>query len=243
MNTKVRASAIFFFILLTCVFTHLFGQLNTFIQPERDTADFNVYHQSLSISDYSTAIIAVYYLSNHDPAKYNQWLDTLDYLFFKNHFYEQSFKLSDTLLVQKGITDLRLEIRGASAKALGDTVNALMAYTLLFNKSKKPIYGFKEMQLEYEMKRMNETITTGNNMGIVIGSTKDSSRINILGDNGNVQKIFISAATANIMGLAYEALQEKNMAIEEFNAALKLNPEFVQANNNLKKIIADNQKK
>lgn len=104
---------------------------------EKDSFDLKIYQQALQIGDYKSAILAANYLSLHHPEKYNNWQDTIALLLYRDQNYKSAFALADTLLTHRGISDLRLEIKAAAAKALNDDVDALINYTLLFNKTKK----------------------------------------------------------------------------------------------------------
>lgn len=203
-------------------------------QQQQPVADINlrVYQQSIGIADYATAISAVHYLLASDPAKYASWADTLSLLYLQSGAYRQSYIISQELIGSKGYSDLRMEIKAISAKELQQTVEAIDAYSTLFSKTGKPAYGFEELQLEYAIRRLGESIATGNKL--LQAGANDSSKITIAKlDGKTAQQVSFKAAVENIMGLAYLDLKDKDNAVASFNVALKENPDFEQAKNNL----------
>ncbi len=198
-------------------------------------ADINlrVYQQSAGIADYTTAISAVHYLIASDPAKYASWVDTLSLLYLQSGAYRQSYIIAQQLLTNKGYTDLRMEIKAISAKSLQQPVEAIDAYSTLYNKTAKTVYGFEELQLEYGIRRIAESIATGNKL-LQSLPVNDSSKVTVVKlDGKTAQQVSLRAAVENIIGLAYIDVKDKDNAVISFNAALKENPDFEQAKNNL----------
>ncbi len=192
-----------------------------------------VYEQSVELNDFNTAIYAVHYLIAGDPVKYANWQDTLALLYMQINAFQQAYILSDALLTNRGYTSLRMEIKAVSAKGLQQPIQAIDAYTTLFTKTHNPVYGFEEMQLQYAIRRLAETVATGNSLLQSIPAN-DSTRVNVLKLDGKTpQQVTLRAATANVLGLAFIDLKDKTNAVAQFEVALKENPDFEQAKNNM----------
>lgn len=228
-----------FVLIFSLITVYTNGQTQSAAKPiTTSPANINlqVYRQSISLGDYNTAINALHYLLATDPVKYANFQDTLALVYLQNNNIRQGYLISDALLKNRGYSDMRLEIKAICAKGLQQPVEAINAYATLFSNTKNPSFGFEELQLQYSIRRLAETIVTGNAL-LQSLSVKDSSRINILrADGKTVQQVSLKAAVNNIIGLAYIDLKNKSNAILSLDAALKENPDFEQAKNN--KLIA-----
>jgi tetratricopeptide (TPR) repeat protein len=195
--------------------------------------NLQVYHQGLLLGDYGTAIHAIHYLIASDPSKYANWQDTLALLYLQTNAYQQAYILSNGLLNSEGYTEMRTAIRATAAKNLQQPVEAITDFSTLYGKTNNPGYGFEELQLEYGIRRLAETIATGNKLLHAVPAN-DSSKINIAKLDGKTsQPVSFKSAVENIVGLAYLDLKDKDNAVANFTAALKDTPDFEQAKNNL----------
>jgi tetratricopeptide (TPR) repeat protein len=228
---KNYVSVIGFSLITLCLVAQSKSQVKP-INASPSNINMQVYRQSLSLGDYNTAINAIHYLLASDPVKYANFQDTLALVYLQNNNLRQGYLIADALLKNRGYSDMRLEIKAICAKGLQQPVEAINAYATLFSNTKTPAFGFEELQLQYSIRRLAETITTGNAL-LQSLPVKDSSRINILkADGKTVQQVSLKAAVNNIIGLAYIDLKNKNNAILNLDAALKENPDFEQAKNN-----------
>ncbi|MGI8952290.1 MAG: hypothetical protein ACR2FN_12005 [Chitinophagaceae bacterium] len=227
---RKTVSLILFFVT---VFTLVNAQTNSKSSTADNNINLKVYQQSISLNDYGTAINALHYLIAGDAAKYANWQDTLALLYTRTNDYQQGFLLSDALLNSKGYTDLRMEIKAVCAKQLQQPVEAINAYGILFTKTHNAVYGFEELQLQYAIRRLAETVATGNDLLKII-LPNDSTQVNVMKlDGKNMQQVSLKAATENVLGLAYIDLKDKQNAVAQLQMALKENPDFEQAKNNL----------
>lgn len=222
------------YILALCSFCALpsFAQTDKPNAAAETDVNIKVYQVAVSIADYNTAIQAVHYLLAGNAEKYKTWADTLAVLYFKNEAYQQAYILANQLLGASGFTELRMQVKAISAKNMQMTAEAIDAFKNLFQQTGRAGYGFEELSLEYGMRRITETIATGNKM-LQILSAADSSKVNILKLDGKTsQQVSLRSAVHNILGLAYLDLKDKSNALLHLAEALKQDPEFEQAKNN-----------
>jgi tetratricopeptide (TPR) repeat protein len=238
MEFRIHSNKIFLIIVFAATAICTNAQNNTkATTPIGATPPANinlqVYHQGMMLGDYGTAIHAIHYLIASDPSKYGNWQDTLALLYLQTNAYQQAYILSNGLLNSNGYTEMRMAIKATAAKNLQQPVEAITDFTELYNKTNNLSYGFEELQLGYAIRRLAETIVTGNKLMQAIPAN-DSSKINIAKLDGKTsQQVSFKSAVENIMGLAYIDLKEKDNAVASFTAALKDTPDFEQAKNNL----------
>lgn len=198
-----------------------------------DNIHLKVFRQSAALGDLTLAITSLHYLIASDPVKYATWQDTLSLLYLQSNSYQQAYVLADALLKGKGYTDLRMEIKAISAKGLQQPAEAITDYAALYDKTKNPAFGFEQLQLQYGIRRLAETIVTGNTLLQSLSTTKSDTVVVMKADSKSVQKVTFKAAICNIMGLAYVDLKDKTNAMTQFEIALKESPDFEIAKNNM----------
>ncbi len=236
-NFSTKRTFLLFVLLMAGIFSNAQGNAKpkALTPPPMTPSNINliVYSQAMSIGDYGTAIHAIHYLIASDPTKYNSWQDTLALLYLQTNAYQQAYILSKGLLNNAGYTEMRTAIKATAEKSLQQPVEAITDYTTLYSKTNNPAYGFEELQLEYTIRRLAETIATGNKLLKAIPAN-DSSKVNMAKlDGKTAQQVSFKSAVENIMGLAYLDLKDRDSAMASFTAALKETPDFEQAKNNL----------
>ncbi len=226
--------------VILCTGIGAFAQAQTTVKtkvaPAENNIHLSVYRQAIALGDVPLAINTVHYLIASDPAKYGAWQDTLNYLYLQNSAYQQSYLLSSALINSRGYTDMRMEIKAISAKALQQPAEAISDYATLYGKTLNPAFGFEQLQLQYSIRRLAETIATGNSLLKAAPAAKNDTVTVMKADNKSVQKITFKAAVCNLMGLAYTDLKDKPNAMAQFEAAIKESPDFELAKNNLEAV-------
>ncbi len=198
-----------------------------------EAVQLRVYNNALSLQDLGTAVQALHYLIAADSVKYGKYADTLAILYTQLGAYQPAYVLASRLLEQKGYSEWRMQVKAVSAKNLNAPIDAINAYSELFNKTNKPVYGMELLQLEYAIRRLGEAVGTGNKLLQVLPAN-DSTKVRMARLNQNaMQWVPMRASIHNILGLSYLDLQDKTNAVLQFEAALKEDPEFDQAKNNL----------
>ena len=227
MRIKVFIS-LFFIALFFC--TPALAQTKT---PDPVQVHFKVYNNALSMNDIGTAIQSLHFIIASDSVKYGNYEDTLAILYTQINAFTPAYILANRLLSQKGYTEIRMQIKGLAAKNMNEPIEAINAYSDLFTRTRNPVYGMEELQLEYGIRRIGESVVTGNKVLAAI-MPNDSTQVRMAKlQEKTMQLVSLRAAVHNILGLAYLDLKDKKNAISNFEAALKESPDFDQAKNNL----------
>ncbi len=201
--------------------------------PDPALVQLKVYQNALSLNDLGTAIQSLHYLIAADSVKYGKYEDTLAILYTQINAFNPAYILADRLLSQKGYTEIRMQIKGLAAKNLNEPIEAINAYTDLFTRTKNPVYGMEQLQLEYGIRRLGEAVVTGNKVLAMI-PPNDSTQVRMAKlQEKTLQLVSLRAAVHNLLGLAYLDLKDKKSAVINFEEAIKETPDFDQAKNNL----------
>jgi len=209
---------------------------------EDDNINIRVFHQSMSLGDVNMAISAVHYLLASDFVKYAQWQDTLALLYLQHNDFQQAYLLADALVTKFGYTNQRMEVKAMCAKALQQPVDAISAYSQLYSKTHEAVFGLEQLQLEYSIHRLTESLVTANSL-LQLTTTDKADKITVAkADGKTTQQVSLKAVVSNIMGLAYNDLKDKTNAAASFEKALKENPEFELAKLNLDAVKAPDDK-
>lgn len=188
-----------------------------------------VYTQAKALADYPTAIQAVHYLIAESGDAPTRWNDSLGLLYFQSGGYIQSYSLAEKMLQQGPATDLRLEIKAASARRLDQPLAAIDGYSQLFARTKNAYYGFEQLQLEYGVRRLAEAVLTAGKVLQAAGTT-DSTKVSVARRDGKTaQQVSLRAATLFTQAMAFFDLRQEANAAEALQQALAAEPAYEQA--------------
>jgi tetratricopeptide (TPR) repeat protein len=203
-------------------------------QAPNQAIDVNlaVYKNAMGLQDYVTAIQALHYIIATSPNG-AAYADTLAILYAQTGQFVQAGILADVQLKTNGYSDIRMEIKAASAKKLNNAPAAIDDYTILYEKTAKPVYAFEKLQLQYNIKRMTEANGTATALLSAIPATDSTTAQVAKLDGKTAQQVNFRSAVLNYQGLTYIDLKQKQAAIKAFEAALKLDPDYEQAKNNM----------
>lgn len=195
-------------------------------------AHLAVYRNAMSLQDYPTAISALHYIIAANPTG-APYADTLALVYAQTGQFVQAGKLADVQLAIKGYSDLRMEVKALANRQLNNSVKSIDAYGVLFEKTKRPDFGFEKLKLEYDIKRIAEAAFTAEQVLKLVPAT-DSSQLQVpVLDGKKLQTVSFRAGLLNLQGLILLELKKTDTALAAFTEALKLNPDFEQAKNNL----------
>ena len=123
-----------------------------------------------------------------------------------------------------------LEMSGVSYEQLGLKDKALVAYESIYLRNNSVYTLYKVAVIQLDLGRHGESIT---NAGILLDKeeTKET-KVSFNTDNGQ-QQISLEAAVYNLKGLIESSQENKEAARASFNEALRIEPEFAMAKNNL----------
>ena len=121
-----------------------------------------------------------------------------------------------------------------SLSSLNKNKESLEQYEALFAKTKSSFHAYQIAVLQYVLKRFGECETT---VGIILNDPKSmEQKVSINADQNTNQQVPIKAAAYNIRGVMLKEMNKKDEAMESFQEALKLFPEFALAKANIEAI-------
>jgi len=205
-------------------------KLHQNINQEAFKADSSVYANAIANGDFPTAIVALYYLLEHNPAK-NNYRDSLAYMYFLNKQYDQSIQVCEYVLNQTIPSAHILYWAGASYHALGNIEMAVEKYIALYSLDPNVNHLFQISEYQYLLKQYNNCEQT---IQQVLDHPKlNESTIFIHISKKEQQQVPMAAAMYNLLGLLYNDLEQNDKAMVAFNKAIEIYPGFLLARQKL----------
>lgn len=202
------------------------------INSEKDTIplELKVYRNAILFGDFEVARGAIFGLLSKYPARID-YLDTLARIYFSTGAYSQAL-LAATIYLEKDPENTALmELCAICQGSLNNQKESLDLYEKLYKKTKSIFHAYQIGVLQFTLKRFGECEVTVNS--VINDPTASKEKIRINTDQQNSQEVTLSAASLNLRGVLQKELNKNDKAKEDFEAAIKLDPEFVLAKNNL----------
>ena len=216
-------------LILVCLTSLTFAQKGK--QPATDK-EYLVYKKALEYGDLAVARTAVMELMVKYPEK-NNWKDTLISIYGMMGMYEQAIILGEEILKTKDKDTNTLKIVAISYENLGILNKAIDYYDRTLTLDNNPILRYKLAVCQYGLKRNAEAMS---NIDKII-NFKDAGlfKITITYESGN-QEVSLLAAALNVGGIIFLDEKKPEEAKLYFESAIKLEPNFILAQNNLQVI-------
>ena len=221
----------FFFISVALwLFSAVYAQPGkTTSPPSKNNTHLKVFNQALASGDLGTAIIALnYYIT--EQGSNNPYADTLTLLYMQQGAYPQCYYWADKRLQVKPDDNSLLEMKGICLDKLQQPKEAIVIFEKLYAKTKSPFHGYKLMELQYSIKRLEECLVTANSAEKLQFKPEFVMTYNV-GDQ--VGRTYLQAGIFNIHALALYDLNKKPEAKAYFEKAVALDSNFVLAKQNL----------
>ncbi|MBC7389128.1 MAG: tetratricopeptide repeat protein [Opitutaceae bacterium] len=208
------------------------AQTKSTISP-KDTATYrmerDVYFNALKYSDLNVAKGAIFKMMAINPLD-KSLKDSLLFIYFNAGSFGQCILLSRELLAENPSRNNILEIKAIAEQNLGLVKDALVSYEKLFSESKNLFHQYQIAVLQYQLKRYGEC---NQNISDIIKDDKSlSEKVNINTGQEN-QKVILKAAAYNIRGVMQLEGKRDEEAKADFKEALKIQPDFALALNNI----------
>ena len=223
-----------YFLLLT-LFTSsiVFAQTKSGL-ANKDTASYRIeketYSNALKYSDLSVAKNAIYKMIALNPTD-KSLKDSLLFIYFNAGSFGQSILLCRELLAVDASRSNILEIKAISEQNLGMVKESLESYEKLFVQSKSIYHQYQIAVLQYQIKRFGECNA---NLNEILKNEKAlTEKVNITVAQEENQQVILKAAALNILGVMNLEGKRDVEAKANFAEALKIQPDFVLAKNNL----------
>ncbi len=180
--------------------------------------------------DYDVAKDAMYDLISEFPGN-DSLVFTLAYFYYENQKHASCAVVCNDLLTRNPKNLPALELSALSYEGLNIKDKALQSYESLFLLSNNNSALYKMASLQYDLKRYGESIT---NADILMSKPQaDSLNVVFTDVKGNSKEHPMKAALQNLRGLNLKAQGDMVNAKKAFEEAIKLDPNFEAAKQNL----------
>lgn len=203
------------------------------------TARIMVEHYSRKYSiatrwgDYDEAKDALYDLIAEYPSN-DSLIFALAYFYFENQKYANVAVVCNDLLARNSRSGPALELAAVSYENLGIKEKSLQSYESLYLLTSNSATLYKMASLQYDLKRYGEALTNSDILLTKPGIDSLNVQYTDVKDNKETPKEHpLKAALYNLKGLAYKAQGETANARKSFEEALKIDPKFEAAKQNL----------
>lgn len=197
-----------------------------------------IYKAALKNYDLQAATIALYNMAALKPERADIQ-DSLALLYFAGERYPQAYLIGEEILKANPKRNDMLELVAVSKQNLGLIKEALTDYEKLYTIDKSIYYLYQIATLQYQLKRYGECVASIDQ--IIANPESDKQKVNIRVQNGS-QDISMKAAALNVKGICAIELNQDAAAIDNFNKALAISPEFVLAKGNLESVTRKQEK-
>jgi len=212
------------FIMFALSF-HAFGQSDP-KDSEIYKVNWAVYHKAMKYNDVGVARDALYKLIEIAPNDFSL-LDSLAFLYFEYRQYASTALVCKDILSRRPKHPPALEMGAVSFENLGLNDQALLNYESLFLIENNIVTLYKIAYLQYELKRYAEF---QNNAETLIKNEKTLEvKLIFSGEDNKQQEIPMRAAVYNFKGLIAQENGDKAKALQNYEEALKLAPDFYLA--------------
>lgn len=189
-----------------------------------------MYRMALRYNDPSVALLSLYHRIAENPQE-TSLKDSLMGLYFALNQYTQALSVVQDLKANNYENLRTLEVEALSFRALGRPKESLAAYEKLYEKTKQVYHLYQIASVQYQLKRLGECIASLND--VILNPEAAKEKVSIAYSQEQSQQIIIQAAAHNIRGVVYQDQKQFAEARADYEAALKLAPDFVLARNNL----------
>ena len=160
--------------------------------------------------------------------------DSLASLYFQSRAYGQALRIAEEVLLVRTTDSRLLELSAICRQNLGLIKEALANYEDLYLRTQSLYHLYQVAVLQYQLARLGECTASLNTL---IRHPKAEEEVVFVPVNQQQgQNIKVKAAALNILGVLQRDQKSLDQAKQSFEAALKLEPEFLLAKNNLAEV-------
>ncbi|MBK5286669.1 MAG: hypothetical protein JJE25_14860 [Bacteroidia bacterium] len=202
--------------------------------------EISIYNSAMKYGDYDAARYTLFTLLAKHPEN-TSYLDSLIRIYFITGSWAQCI-LSGNDYMSKDTTNVGvMEMMAIANSNLARNKDALDLYEKIYRKSHQLYHGYQVAVHQYIMQRYGECAQT---IDVIVNDTASATEfINIDIDKGKGQQVPIRASALNLRGVMLKEINMNEKAKENFEAALKIAPDFVLAKNNLDEMKKETEKK
>lgn len=160
--------------------------------------------------------------------------DSLTYMYYSAGKYGSCFMMANEVLKREPKNQDILELKASSLESLGALDKAMEVFAELFALSNNNYHGYNLSKLQLSIKKFEDAYTTIKKVEGLNDSGKVSVTFSI--NQTHTQQIELIAAIPYLKGLIEEELDKNEEAKLSYQKALKIQPEFVLAKENLDRL-------
>lgn len=210
-------------------------------KPQSPAADIEVsiYHSAMKYGDYDAARFALYALLAKHPENIS-YLDSLTRIYFMTGNWAQCILTGNEYMTKDTGNAGVMELIAIANSNLSRNKDALDIYERLYRKTGDLYHGYQVAVHQYIMQRYGECAQM---IDIIVNDTASAKElININADEGQSQQVPIRASALNLRGVMLKEINMPEKARENFEAALKIAPDFILAKNNIEQMKKEKEK-
>lgn len=216
--------------LLSAMSVSMFSQS---FKDESIALEKKIISKAKRIGDMEVATYSMYKLIalEGDNSTYK---DSLAYIYFSSRKYGSCFLISQEVLNRDPDNVAIMELKAISLESLGAVDKSLLVYEQLFALTNNNFHGYTLAKLQWTMKQYEAAYATITK----VEGLNDTGEIMVTFsiNQNHTQQIELLAAIPYLKGLILEDLNKNAEAKLSFEKALKIQPEFVLAKENLDRL-------
>ncbi len=186
-----------------------------------------------NVGDPNVATLSMYKLIALEGEN-STYKDSLAYVYFSSRRYAPCFMLATEVLKRDPNHKEMLELKAVSLESLGALDKAAEAYKQLFAKTNNNFHGYNLAKLQYSTKKYDESLKTLQKVEKLNDSGKFKVTFSI--NQNHTMQVELLAAIYYLKGLDAIELNQKPLAKASFEKAIKIQPDFILAKDNLDKL-------
>ena len=220
-----------FIVLLT--FLSFYVSHSQSSNSEAISVEKQVLNFSKMIGDQVVAVNSLYKLIALEGEN-STYKDTLAYIYFSGRKYGPTYMMTAEVLKREPDHMEMLEMNAIALESLGALEKAAEAYTVLLAKTKNNYQGYTLANVYFKMKKFDEAYVAIKNTEIL--NDEGKYQVTFAINKNHTQQVELLAAIPYLKGLIEIKLKNNEGAKASFTQALKVQPDFVLAKENLEAV-------
>lgn len=236
LQKKIVTNIVFLLIVLPGILLSQNNKPSSSVKEDSYEVSVNkkIFSMALKNGDYTSATNAAYNIIVRDSSA-KSWQDSLCSLYFAQGASLQCIQTGLNYLVYSPNNLRVLTMIGFSEKNIGQWKDALVVFENIYSQTKDLLHLYQVAELQFLCKRYGECEST---IEALLKAENNDLKIavSIGGQSTQQQVVPYRAAVLNLKGVLLNDLNQKPVAAACFQEAVKIFPDFILAQNNLKMI-------